>query len=63
MLCFVLLLHHRMVENQMSVWRQMALFYMVENLQKTVFWAWNSQMEGFVSIKIIYVVSCVIASS
>ena len=32
----------------MSVWRQIALLYMVENLQKTVFWARNSQMEGFV---------------
>ena len=48
MLCLVSLLHHRMVESQMSVWRQMALLYLVENLQKTVFWARNSQMEGFV---------------
>ena len=63
MLCLVSLLRHRMVEGQMSVWSQMALLYMVENLQKTVFWAWNSQMEGFVSFKIIYAVSCAIASS
>ena len=47
----------------MSVWSQMALLYMVENLQKTVFWARNSQMEGFVSFKFIYAVSCSIASS
>ena len=47
----------------MSVWRQMALLYMVEYLQKTVFWALNSQMEGFVSFKFIYAMSCVIASS
>ena len=63
MLCLVPLLHHRMVEGQMSVWSQMALLYLVENLQKTVFWALNSQMEGFVSFKFIYAVSCVIASS
>ena len=63
MLFLVSLLYHRMVEGQMSVWRQIALFYMVEYLQKTVFWAWNSQMEGFTSFKFIYVVSCVIASS
>ena len=36
---------------------------LVENLQKTVFWTRNSQMEGFLSFKFIYVVSCVIASS
>ena len=46
MLCLVSLLHHRMVEGQMPVWRQMALLYMVEDLQKTVFWARNSQLEG-----------------
>ena len=46
MLCLVSLLHHRMVEGQMSVWRQMALLYLVEYLQKTVFWTQNSQMEG-----------------
>ena len=63
MLCLVPLLHHRMVESQMSVWRQMVLYHLVENLQKTVFWARNSQMEGFVSFKFIYAVSCVIASS
>ena len=63
MLCLVSLLRHRKVEGQMSVWRQMVLLYMVENLQKTVFWAWNSQMEGFVSFKFIYAVSCAIASS
>ena len=63
MLCLVSLLHHRMVEGQMSVWRQMVLLYMVENLQKTVFWARNSQIEGFVSFKFIYAVSCVIALS
>ena len=61
MLCLVPLLNHRLVEGQMSVWRQMVLLYMVENLQKTVFWARNSQMKGFVSIKFIYAVSCVIA--
>ena len=63
MLCLVSLLHHRLVESQMSVWRQMVLLYMVEYLQKTVFWSLNSQMEGFVSFKIIYTVICVIASS
>ena len=63
MLCRVPLLHHRLVEGQMPVWRQMVLLYMVENLQKTVFWSRNSQMEGFVSLKFIYAVSCVIASS
>ena len=47
----------------MSVWRQMVLLHLVEYLHKTVFWARNSQMEGFVSCKFIYVVSCVIASS
>ena len=62
MLCLVPLLHHRMVEGKMPVWRQMALLYLVENLQKTVFWARNSQMEGFVSFKFIYAMSCVIAS-
>ena len=46
MLCLVSLLHHRLVESQMSVWRQMALLHLVEYLQKTVFWAPNSQMEG-----------------
>ena len=46
MLCLVSLLHHRMVESQMSVWRQMVLLYMVEYLHKTVFWARNSQMGG-----------------
>ena len=63
MLCLVSLLHHRMVEGQMLVWRQMVLLHLVEYLQKTVFWAWDSQMEGFVSFKFIYAVSCVIASS
>ena len=63
MLCFVSLLHHRLVESQMSVWRQMALLYLVKNLQKTVFWERNSQMEDFVSFKFIYAVFCVIASS
>ena len=63
MLCFVSLLHHRMVEGQMSVWRQMVLLHLVENLQKTVFWERNSQMKGFVSFKFIYAVFCVIASS
>ena len=63
MLCLVSLLHRRKVEGQMSVWRQMVLLYLVEYLQKTVFWARNSQMEGFVSFKFIYAVSCVIASS
>ena len=63
MLCLVSLLHHRMVESQMPVWRHMVLLHMVEYLQKTVFWARNSQMEGFVSFKFIYVVSCLIASS
>ena len=63
MLYLVSLLHHRLVEGQVSVWRQMVLLYLVENLQKTVFWARNSQMEGFVSFKFIYAVSCVIASS
>ena len=63
MLCLVPLLHHRMVEGQMSVLGQMVLLYMVEYWQKTVFWARNSQMEGFVSLKLIYAVSCVIASS
>ena len=63
MLCLMSLLHHRMIEGEMSVWTQMVLLYMAENLQKTVFWAQNSQMEGFVSCKIIYAVSCVIASS
>ena len=63
MLCLVPLLHHSVVEGQMSVWRQIALYHLVENLQKTVFWARNSQMEGFVSFKFIYAVSCVIASS
>ena len=62
MLCLVSLLHHSVVEGQMPVWRQIALYHLVENLQKTVFWALNSQMEGFVSFKFIYVVSCVIAS-
>ena len=37
MLCLVSLLHHRMVEGQMSVWSQMALLHVVEYLQKTVF--------------------------
>ena len=63
MLCLVSLLHHRMVEGQMSVWRQMALLHLVENLQKSVFWTRNSQMVGFVSFKFIYAVFCVIASS
>ena len=61
MLCLVPLLHHRMVEGQMSVWSQMVLLYMVEYWQKTVFWALNSQTEGFVSFKFIYAVSCAIA--
>ena len=63
MLCLVSLLHHSVVEGQMPVWRQIALYHLVENLQKTVFWALNSQMEGFVSFKFIYAVSYVIASS
>ena len=63
MLCLVSLLHYRMVEGQMPVWIQMALLSMVEYLQKTVFWARNSQMECFVSFEFIYAVSCVIASS
>ena len=63
MLLFVSLLHHRLVEGQMSVWRQMVLLHLVEYLQKTVFWARNSQMESIVSFKFIYAVSCVIASS
>ena len=41
----------------------MVLLHLVEYLQKTVFWARNSQMEGFVSFKFIYAMSCVIASS
>ena len=61
--CLVSLLHHSVVGGQMSVWRQMVLLHMVENLKKTVFLARNSQMEGFVSFKFIYAVSCVIASS
>ena len=40
----------------MPVWRQMVLLHMVEFLHKTVFWARNSQMEGFVSFKFIYAV-------
>ena len=63
MLCLVPLLHHRLVEGQMSVWSQVAILYLVEYLQKTVFWARNSQMESIVSFKFIYAVSCVIASS
>ena len=63
MLCLVPLLHHMMVEGQMPVWSQMVLLHMVEYLQKTVFWARNSQMGGFVSFKFIYAVSCAIASS
>ena len=63
MLCLVPLLHHRLVEGQMSLWRQMALLHLVEYLKKTVFWAQNSQMEGFVSFKFIYAMSCAIASS
>ena len=63
MLSLVSLLHYRLIEGQMSVWRQMVLLLLVEYLQKTVLWAGNSQMEVFVSFKFIYVVSCVIASS
>ena len=63
MLCLVSLPHHRMVEGQMSVWRQMALLYLVVYLQRAVFWTQNSQMEGFASFKFIYAVSYVIASS
>ena len=63
MLCLMSLLHHRLVESQMSVWRQMVLLHLVEYVKKTVFWARNSQTEGFVSFKFIYVVSCAIASS
>ena len=63
MLCLVSLLHHRMVESQMSLWRQMVLLYMVVYLQRAVFWTQNSQMEGFVSFKFIYAMSCAIASS
>ena len=63
MLCLMSLLHRRMVEGQIPVWRQMFLLLQVEYLQRTVFWARNSQMEGFVSFKFIYAVSCVIASS
>ena len=51
MLCLVSLLHHKMVEGQMSVWRQMALLYMVEYLQKTVFWALNSQTEDQMTLQ------------
>ena len=47
----------------MSVWCLMVLLHLVEYLQKTVFWARNSQMEGFVSFKFIYAVSYVMASS
>ena len=63
MLCLVPLLHHRLVEGQMSVWSQMVLLLLVEYLQKTVFSARNSQMEGFVSFKFNYAMSCAIASS
>ena len=63
MLCLVPLLHYRLVEDQMSVWRQIALLYLVENLQKTALRARNSQMEGLTSFMFIYAVSCVIASS
>ena len=63
MLCLVPLLYYRMVEGQISVWRQMVLLHLVEYLQKTVFLAPNSEMGGFVSFKFIYAVSCVIASS
>ena len=63
MLCLEPLLHYRMVEGQMSMWRQKVLLHLVEYLQKTVFWAQNTQMEGFVSFKFIYAMSCVIASS
>ena len=63
MLCLVSLLHHSVVEGQMSVWCQMVLLHLVEYLQKTVFWTRNSQMEDFVSFKFIYAVSCAIASS
>ena len=59
MLCLVPLLHHRMVERQMSVWRQMVLLHVVEYLQKTVFWARNSQMEGFASFKFIFMLCLV----
>ena len=62
MLCLVPLLHYRLVEGQMSVWSQMVLLYMVEYLQKTVFWAGNSQMEGFVSCKFTNALSYAIAS-
>ena len=63
MLCLVPLLHNKWVEGQMQVPRQMALLLLVEHLRKTVLWAQNPQMEGFVSFKFIYAVSCVIASS
>ena len=63
MLRDVPLLHHRMIEGQMPVWIQMTLLLLVEYLQRTVFWARNSQMEGFASFKFIYTVSGVIASS
>ena len=63
MLCLVSLLHHSVVEGQMSVWCQMVLLHLVEYLQKTVFLAQNSQMEDFVSFKFICAMSCVIASS
>ena len=53
MLCLVPLLHHRMVEGQISMWRQMTLLHLVEYVQKTVFWARNSQTEGFVIFKFI----------
>ena len=62
MLCLVSLLHHRLVDIQMPVWRQMVLLLLVEYLQKTVFLARNSQMEGFMRFKFIYAVSCIIAS-
>ena len=63
MLCLVSLLHDRMVEGQIPVLRQMALLLLVEYWQRAVFWAPNSQMEGFVGFNFIYDVSCVIASS
>ena len=59
MLCLVSLLHNSVVEGQMSVWGQMVLLHLVENLQKTVFWTHNYQMEGFASFKFIFMLCLV----
>ena len=45
-LCLVLLLHHRWVGGRMPMWKQRILLHPAENLQKTVFRALNSPMEG-----------------